>query len=593
MVENGPTIHLIGAQETNYPWGFENRLIPALEAIGCTVISTDFRKNRGDLPRLLRQPAELLLVCKGEGIPPEVIQSAPCTTVLWYAEQIGTLDRVDPTAQQHRRELAFNGPAFDYVFSHDATNLNVYRQLGCTRVGWLPTAAVDPSIHRRLDLSKEYDVVFVGSRTPRRERFLHELERHIPVYAPQVWDMEELNRLFNRSRIVLNLHLSDLLNTETRLCEVTGAGAFLLTETPSVPDFLEDGKHVVFFTPGDVDDCLAKIEYYLAHEEDRETIAAAGYAHVHNDGHTYEARLRTMLASVDLSLKRRVWAGAELGVPRDKWGQPTARLADFYSAVEQQLFQEGVPIAPINAAYIGKADDLEPFYDAALKKLEVEFALRWADQRVQHSGWSVSKRALSLLMDNLPEGIEGVVEFGAGYSTLFLAKLFEVRRKPLKIVSFEHQGVFFDRLKSHVSPFPNVRLFRAELKQLSDQEYEALFSSDQPVRSYKGMGMPVPKELYSQTRLHNVFYDVDLSEQIQGKVDLVILDGPNSNGRSIVFPLVQDVAKTPFYCFVDDITHHPYMEQMSRVFNYEMAFEENFGHDAYCLVRVESVKRRP
>ena len=331
-------IHLVGAQETNYPWGFENRLIPALKAIGCTVISTDFRKNRKDLPRLFRQPADLLLVCKGEGIPPEVVRSAPCTTVLWYAEQVGTLDRVDPTAAQRRRELAYNAPAFDYVFSHDQANLEVYHQLGCNRVGWLPTAAADPTIHRKLDLPKEYDVVFVGSRTPRRVQMLAELAgRGIKVHAPEIWGDEELNRVFNQARIVLNIHLSDLLNTETRLAEVLGAGSFLLSEELSSPDLFRDGEHLIVWRAGDVDDLTAKISYYLDHEEEREAIAAAGYSHVHNDGHTYEDRLRTLLVSVDLSLKKREWPGIELGVLHDMGGQPTDRLVDFYSAVEQQL----------------------------------------------------------------------------------------------------------------------------------------------------------------------------------------------------------------------------------------------------------------
>jgi DNA-binding transcriptional LysR family regulator len=104
------------------------------------------------------------------------------------------------------------------------------------------------------------------------------------------------------------------------------------------------------------------------------------------------------------------------------------------------------------------------------------------------------------------------------------------------------------------------------------------------------MGIPVPRQLYPQTRLHNVFYDTDLLQQLQGEVDLVILDGPNGNGRSIAFPLLRGVVKTPFFCFVDDITHHPYMEQMSRVFDYDIVFLEHSGRDAYVLVRVGSVK---
>jgi len=337
-----PIIHLVGAQETNAPWGFENRLIPALESIGAKVISTDYRKERGNLHRRLQEPADLLLVCKGEGIPPEQIRSAPCPTALWYAEQVGTIDATDETADLRRRELAFHGPAFDYVFSHDASNLNVYRRLGCSRVSALPTACIDPNIQRRLDLPKKHDVVFVGTLTPRRKRFLDRLNRTFQIHAPQVWEPEALNRLFNESRIVLNLHLSDLLNTETRLCEVTGAGAFLLTEAPSMPGFLSNGKHPAFFPTGDIDACRQQIEYYLNHDKEREAIAAAGYAHVHRNGYSYEDRLRMLLSRIDLHLHERLWPGDLLGVPYDKWGKPTPRLSDFYAAVEQRRLNESL-----------------------------------------------------------------------------------------------------------------------------------------------------------------------------------------------------------------------------------------------------------
>ena len=39
-------IHLVGAQQTNYPWGFENRLVTAIGELGHTLISTDFRQER-------------------------------------------------------------------------------------------------------------------------------------------------------------------------------------------------------------------------------------------------------------------------------------------------------------------------------------------------------------------------------------------------------------------------------------------------------------------------------------------------------------------------------------------------------------------
>lgn len=292
--DSAPVIHLVGAQETNYPWGFENRLIPALEELGCTVISTDFRKNRDRLPVLLQTPADLLLVCKGEGIEPRWIRQAPCTTALWYAEQVGFPGQCDDTAAGRRKELASNIGAFDHAFSHDEGNLDVYRALGARSASWLPTAMVDPQIHRPLGLAKDIDVIFVGSITPRRKTLLEAVQRRVNVHVANTWDPEETNRLFNRSKIVLNIHLSDLPNTETRIAEVLGAGAFLLTEALSSPSYLIDGKHAVSFPLGDVETLASKIVYFLNHEDEREAIAAAGHAYV-TEHHTFGARVRQIL----------------------------------------------------------------------------------------------------------------------------------------------------------------------------------------------------------------------------------------------------------------------------------------------------------
>jgi len=290
-------VHLVGAQETNSPWGFENRLIPALQEIGCRVVSTDYRKHRHEIADLLRQPADLVLVCHGEGIPPEAIRSAPCPTVLWYAEQIGTPDAADEPALMRRRALAYNIGAYHVVLSHDEGNLEVHRRLGAHRVDWLPTAAVDPGIHRRLDLPKIYDVTFVGSLTPRRARILESLSRSVVVHVENVWDPTALNRLYNQSRIVLNLHLSDLPNTETRVAEVLGAGAFLLTERLSSPHFLTDGEHYASFPSGDVAALVDLVRHYLAHDRACDVIAAQGHAAIVRD-HTYADRMRQLLRLV-------------------------------------------------------------------------------------------------------------------------------------------------------------------------------------------------------------------------------------------------------------------------------------------------------
>ncbi|MBE7444564.1 MAG: glycosyltransferase [Planctomycetia bacterium] len=291
------TVHLVGAQKTNYPWGFENHIISALNEMNCTVISTDFRQERQNLPILLQQKADIVLVCKGEFIEPELIKSLPYPTVLWYCEQIGNEREADCESLLRKKELTYNAYAFDYVFSHDKSNLQIYRNIGCKNVYWLPSAAINTKVHKNLGIPKKYDITFIGSKTHRRQKILTALEKHFKIFTPNIWDSEEINEVFNESKIVLNIHLSDLLNIETRLGEVLGSGSFLLTEELSIQDLFADGEHLVQWHKGDIDYLIKLIQYYLFHEEERERIATNGH-HFASKHHTFGKRMHQLLSAI-------------------------------------------------------------------------------------------------------------------------------------------------------------------------------------------------------------------------------------------------------------------------------------------------------
>jgi spore maturation protein CgeB len=804
-------IHLVGAQQSNHPWGFENRLISAIQTLGHTLISTDFRQEGANLPKLLQQKADLILVCKGENIDPHLIESCPCVTALWYAEQLGTAKQCDKTALGRRIELAFNIHSFDYVFSHDPANLLVYKRLGAEKVFALPCAAVDPEINRKIDVPKKYDVVFVGSKTPRRQALLEELSRKgIKIHSPNIWDAHELNRLFNESRIVLNFHLSDLLNTETRVAEVLGSGSFLLSENLSDTELVEDGKHFCSVVTGNVSETTEKIRYYLTHENEREKIAYQGHQYI-LENHTHAHRIQKILDTVDFSLNRRIWPSYILGVPANRRMMPTLRLDRYNSSVEElltnvfklgpdfhysqewydneyhterlgldvRIFDEirvqyekmpyykkfcnmletvDIPSTNLNWLEVGchvgltaywaaskfpnahlymfdfsktpinwlkkefpfperatiwqasvediKLPDsdlaesmdvvtcldvtehlpdgiykhmiteihrvmkpgaililsqgtapneehihilpeeqidhdflsadfeklssphpqwhyfkkrIEPTcskmsemystqvpittesspdyissYNLGAKKLSedenLDIAFRFADTLIPHSAWSISKNALKLLIEKAGHEITGILECGAGYSTLFFAKWMALNNKNIPIHSFEHNAVFWNKLSKDLQPFPNVNLVMPKLKQLSDYEYGELFVSKSPSDIYRDMGHPVPIELYHQTRLHNVFYDIEADKFKLYNVNLIIIDGPNGNGRSIAFPLLRDLVRLPIYCLVDDFTHYPFLEEMQKCFEFLKIFEFDYGHDAYSFMKITKSK---
>jgi spore maturation protein CgeB len=98
-------------------------------------------------------------------------------------------------------------------------------------------------------------------------------------------------RLLRDARISLNRHIAEAEGhaNNMRLYEATGVGSMLLTDEGSnLSELFEPGREVV--TYAGVDDLIEKARHYLAHEDERLTIAQAGQARTLRD-HTYEVRM--------------------------------------------------------------------------------------------------------------------------------------------------------------------------------------------------------------------------------------------------------------------------------------------------------------
>jgi spore maturation protein CgeB len=78
--------------------------------------------------------------------------------------------------------------------------------------------------------------------------------------------------------------------------EVPGAGGFLLTSaTDDLSDYYAPGREVAVYTT--VDDLVDRVRHYLAHDEEREAIRAAGYARTPRE-HTYVHRFNQIFATI-------------------------------------------------------------------------------------------------------------------------------------------------------------------------------------------------------------------------------------------------------------------------------------------------------
>lgn len=148
------------------------------------------------------------------------------------------------------------------------------------RVRWLETLAARKDV--TIWLSHD-----VGWRSLNYSDQLRQVSRP-PVHGLEMYDV------YRRARIGLNAHaeLSGPYANIMRMYEITGAGSMLLTEDRrNLPELFEPGKEVVTYTG--IDDCLAKLDYYLAHEDERAAVAEAGRRRTYAE-HLYVHRAQTI-----------------------------------------------------------------------------------------------------------------------------------------------------------------------------------------------------------------------------------------------------------------------------------------------------------
>ncbi|MBR5969126.1 MAG: glycosyltransferase [Lachnospiraceae bacterium] len=92
--------------------------------------------------------------------------------------------------------------------------------------------------------------------------------------------MKQMPRIFNRSKINLNITLRTIISgIPLRVTDVLAAGGFLITtyQEEIAAQFKDGVELVIAYTP---EDLVEKCAYYLTHDEEREAIAAAGRAKV-------------------------------------------------------------------------------------------------------------------------------------------------------------------------------------------------------------------------------------------------------------------------------------------------------------------------
>lgn len=348
----------------------------ALEKIRGRLYEHDLPYSTADVGQVLEQlPAEwkpdlFLWVESGVSYPLRGFSTLSCPTACWLID----------THIHFERHLEI-AESFDFVFLAQKKYVPLFQQAGIREAHWLPLAC-DPDIHRDFGLEPLYDISFVGSLTPahrKRSELLMRLSQRFSVHVERCF-LEEMALVLSRSRIVFNSSVRGDLNM--RVFEALCTGSLLVTDEAAgsgLEELFEDGWHLVIYrSPEELEERAA---YFLAHEEERATIAHQGMQEA-RARHTYAHRAAAILERVGLREHGSqhfdpARNGYRIGCGRqdDRIAQAVAEIyaREGKSKAAFQHFSEALSINPENA------ESLKGMLSTASSDADRAEAIRWLE----------------------------------------------------------------------------------------------------------------------------------------------------------------------------------------------------------------------
>jgi hypothetical protein len=284
-------IFYVNVIEQNAGWGAEWFINKSFQALGHSTYCVDFRAHRFELYSLfLKAPkSDVFFLQRGDYFPKALITSVQVPRFFWASELV---------SRCRDQDRLLSSGLFDHIFFHTNDCLQTGIERGWVRAdnGSVLLNGFDETVFKPMAGSKkEIDVLFVGGMTKRRKEMLGEVRKSFQVHSPDGFvSTDMLVSLMNRAKVVLNIHADRFLDTETRVFEALGCGAFLLTETQSSESPFTEEELVQF---SNLDELHTKLRYYLEHEGERARIARRGHETAVRE-HTYTKRAEFLLRTM-------------------------------------------------------------------------------------------------------------------------------------------------------------------------------------------------------------------------------------------------------------------------------------------------------
>jgi hypothetical protein len=305
------------------PYSSENHHAKSLEFLGHTVDKLQEKKATSEkiLRRALSSDLFIWVHTHGWKTPGEAtmdqvlieLKKANVPTITYHLDLWFGLERQKDLEQDNFYKT------IGHFFTVDKLMADWFNDNTNVKGHFIPPGVYDKEcyIHKDYDEKNyDYDVIFVGSK-----RYHHEYP-----FRPQLIDFlrdtyknrfchvggdgdtgtvrgEALNRIYAKSKIAvgdtLNLKFNYPYYTSDRLFESTGRGGFTIYPSIKGLDQYFNNDEIVWYEHGNLNDLKNKIDYYLVHEDERETIRKRGHERTKNE-HTYVHRWKSIMNELEI-----------------------------------------------------------------------------------------------------------------------------------------------------------------------------------------------------------------------------------------------------------------------------------------------------
>lgn len=173
-------------------------------------------------------------------------------------------------------------------------------------------------------------------------------------------------------------------------------------------------------------------------------------------------------------------------------------------------------------------------------------------------------------------GVVNILEFGCGFTTNLLLYIKQDKNYNMQIDSFTHPTSKYNDDSN--CDFHSIK--KRQLLTCSDSSYNRMLASHKYNPNYM-----VKSQQNPENKMYNTFYEIKNGD-LKENYDIIILSGPNGNGRDLAFLHIQDKIKKGGFIMINKLDRYTSLETLSEFFETTVAFQNVTYGERICFYKI-------